>query len=74
VPGVRLHCQKHNGEDRRVLAGGCEVTRAMLVQKRTRQDRFWHGGLGTRAAICGNQLRRRRGRSREWSAGLTGVF
>jgi hypothetical protein len=65
--------RKHNGEDRRVLAGGCEGTRDMLVQKRMRQAWIWHGGLEMRGAICGHQLRRRRGRSREWSAGLMGA-
>jgi len=42
----------------------------MLLQKRPRQILKWYGGLGERAAICGNQLRRRRGRGHEWSARL----
>jgi hypothetical protein len=42
----------------------------MLVQKRPRQILMGHGGLGASAAICGHQLRRRRGRGHDWSAGL----
>lgn len=48
--------------------GAYRRSRDMLVPKRTHQIWMRHGGLAMHASICGNQLRRRRGRGREWSA------